>query len=122
MTLEQLIKDYRKRFVLILNTVGEINSNDSFKNAEQLIRNREDGIQRFIDMGASFSVLVVFMTSVILVDMYGPEEVSSWGDIASRKECKSVYNKYLKEMTDKFTRKNGLSQVNLSEVHIKYVA
>lgn len=122
MTLEQLIKDYRERFILILNTVGEINSNDSFKNAEQLIRNREDGIQKFIDMGASFSVLVVFMTSVILVDMYGPEEVSSWGDIADRKECKSVYNKYLKEMTDKFTRKNGLSQVNLSEVHIKYVA
>lgn len=120
MTLEQLIGDYKKRFILILKTVGNITSNESFKKVESLVEEREEGIQTFIDKGANFSVLVVFLISVVLVDMYGPEEVSSWDDIAENSKCKNLYNKYLKEVTDKFTRKNGLEQVDLSRVHIKY--
>lgn len=120
MTLNQLIEIYKKRFILVLKTVGDINSNNSFKNAESLIEERSEDINKLINLGADFSVLVVYLMSIILVDMYGVIEVSSWGNITQREECTKLYETYLEEITNKFTRKYGVLTVKLPKVKLTY--
>ena len=121
MTMHQILEDYKKRFIIVMETVGETMNNDSYKRVEKIVSNKVgDNEESLIDCGAPFGVFVVFYISLLLADIHGPEVVASWEDVASRKECKSIYNNFLKEITDNFTRQYGLEKVDLSEIRFVF--
>ena len=121
MTMHQILEDYKKRFIIVMETVGETMNNDSYKRVEKIASNKVgDNEESLIDCGAPFGVFVVFYISLLLADIHGPEVVASWVDVASRKECKSIYNNFLKEITDNFTRQYGLEKVDLSEIRFVF--
>ena len=118
MTIDQILEKYKKQFIIVIETAGEILKNDSYKNIEKILseNSTKEGEDSFKERNAPFSVFIVFYISLLLSDIYGPETVSQWGNITERKECRNLYKNYIKEFTDRFTSKYGLEKVDIEDV------
>lgn len=117
MTMNQILEEYKKQFIIVIETVGEIQKNSSYKNVESILKKRLNNNENsLIDHGAPFGVFVVLYISFLLADIHGPEVVATWEDVADREECRAIYDNYLKEVTDNFTRKYGLEKVDLNKI------
>ena len=118
MTIDQILEKYKKQFIIVIETAGEILKNDSYKNIEKILseNSTKEGEDLFKERNAPFSVFIVFYISLLLSDIYGPETVSQWDNITERKECRDLYKNYIKEFTDRFTSKYGLEKVDIEDV------
>ena len=119
--MNEILEEYKKQFIIVLETVGNIQNNASFKKVESIISEKVgDNEETLLEQNAPFGVFVVLYMSFVLADLYTPDEVSSWENVCARKECKNLYNNYLKEITDNFTRKVSLEQVDLSRIRFVF--
>jgi uncharacterized membrane protein len=118
MTMKQILDEYKKQFIIVMETVGEIiKTIPSYKNVEKIIERKVgNNEEQLIDVNAPFGVFVVLYISLLLADIHGAEVVASWENVTERKECRAIYNNYLKEITDNFTRKYGLEKVDLDRI------
>lgn len=119
MTTQEIVREYKKIFILVIESAGEQLNNSSYKNVEELLST--DDVKRFEEdldnCPRPLDTLIALYISVILVDIY-ENKISEWGDLIQRVECYSIYNNYLKAITDKFTKSVGLPTVDLNKMRL----
>lgn len=117
MTTEEIVKEYKKRFILIIETKGEELDNSVYKNVEKVLS--EENLVEFekkeIIGDAPLEFFISTYIMALLVAMYGADKLS--GEfLQEREEYKYIYEHYLKDMTNKFTSQYGLPQVNMKRI------
>lgn len=114
MTMAQILEKYKEQFITVIRAVGAVQNNTTFLEVEDLLNAKK--FEENADSGMGFDAFVVMFIIPLLVNMYGVDIVSSWGNIIKRKEFRTIYDNYLKEITDNFTRKYGIRTVNIDEL------
>jgi hypothetical protein len=117
MTTGEIVKEYKKRFILIIETKGEELNNKFYKNIENILDGEfcktieEDSIVK----DAPLEIFIATYLVSLLMEMYGLDKFD--GEyITERDEYKFIYDHYLKSMTDKFTSQYGLPSVNMERI------
>lgn len=121
MTSEDLLKEYKKIFILVVETAGEELGNDSYRKVEELLNT--DTVKKIEEQLLSYDefpldLLIVSYVFTILIDTHTEEEIDSWCDVApltKRKEFLFLYDNYLKKPTRSFTAQMGLPSVTINE-------
>ena len=120
MTTEEIVKEYKKRFILIIETKGEELDNTFYKDIENILS--EENLAEFekdeIISDAPLECFIATYLMALLVAMYGVEKLN--GEfLHERDEYKFIYEHYLRDMTNKFTSQYGLPQVNMKRIGLR---
>lgn len=110
----QILEKYKEQFITVIRAVGAVQNNPTFLEVENLLKAKK--FEEEADSGAGFDAFVVMFIIPLLVNMHGVDVVSSWGDVIKRKEFRTIYDNYLKEITDNFTRRYGIGTVNIDKM------
>lgn len=120
MTWEEIIKQYLRLFILVIETAGDQTSNDIYKDVAKFVDSNQDGIQNLINTGGiPFENVVVYLSSLVVLNVHGDRIVSdSFGseDFQEKAELGKdlvvdIYKRYLAGPTEKFLKKNGLPPI-----------
>lgn len=127
MTWEQIIREYLKLFILVIETAGDQTSNSQYKAIQKTIDRNQECVQRVIDTGGiDFEIVVGLFCSMVILSIHGDRLVindtngeETMEKIKLSKELlEDLYQRYLKKPTEQFLRKNGLPPMadNITEV------
>lgn len=110
MTYEELVREYIKLFILIMETVGQDIGNKVYREVKSIID--EDGnLKNIIDQEPPFYVIVGVLILSLVCKIHDPKDLEeNPGLLQSLLE--DMWERYLKVPSNKFFRKQGLPTVN----------
>ena len=108
MTVEEIYKEYKKLFVLIMETAGQETNNSVYVKSEEILKKHDNLFKQHIEQDAPFEVFVTSCMVVLIMEIHGLEKLSDLDEKETTNLVKSMYDMYLKRPTKKFASKYGL--------------
>lgn len=124
MTFREIVEEYKKRFILILEDVGEVKQIRAYTEIESILSTNLDGFkitvleENSIQDNCPILCFTALYITAVLIRIYGIAEVSSWGDVCKHKLFRFIYDNYLKKMTEDFVNQFDLKQLNINQIGI----
>lgn len=119
MSTEEVLRDWKKFFFLILESLED----DSYKNAEKIINDADlkEVESDFIAGLLDFRSLIGIFISIIIVNSVGCEKLSDQDLDNTFNRINDFWVRYLKNPTKKFTAKRGLSPINCDTLDVAFL-
>lgn len=108
MTTEEIYKEYKKLFVLIMETAGQETNNSVYVRSEEILKKHEGLFKQPIEQDAPFEIFVTTCMVVLIMEIHGLEKLNDLDEKETTDLVKSMYELYLKRPTKKFASKYGL--------------
>lgn len=123
MTTEEIFREYKKLFILVMETAGETTGNESYLNVEKLLNsdNAKRLFKQHIENDDPFGVFVTTCMVLLVVDIHGAEKLVELDEIETTELVTSMYTTYLKKPTKRFAAKYGLSVYDEPDAYIKII-
>lgn len=119
MTYEEIIKEYKKLFIMIVEKAGRDTGNTSYLQVEKIL-NKEDLLKaekHLIEQEPEFIIIVCFYPIFLFWDIYGIKKIEEWDFKKGNEKLKEFYNTFLKSSTIKFCEKYGIEPIEDLEDH-----
>lgn len=119
MTLSEIKEEYKKIFILIIETAGEEENNPVYKSAEKIINEQEKIVGRgrnlyniYSDDEFELKEFIMMLCVYLITEIHGVNFIND-SDIEELKSLiDDMYSRYLYSVTRKFTSKNGLMKID----------
>lgn len=121
MTAEELFPEYEKLFKLVIETAGQENGNEIYKNVYNIIEKNKEAINRSIEDDIPFNVFVSLLDFLVIKEVHGVEKLSKMDDEELKGLIDSMFKLYLEKPTRKFTSKYGLPVVYSLNTYLKII-
>lgn len=108
MTVEEIYKEYKKLFVLIMETAGQETNNSVYIRSEEILNRHEALFKQHIEYDAPFDVLVTTCMVLLVMEIHGLDKLSELDENKTTELVDSMYSLYLKRPTKKFASRYGL--------------
>jgi hypothetical protein len=113
MTYEEIIKEYKKLFILLVEKAGRDTGNTSYLQVEKIL-NKEDILKcekKLLEQEPEFIIIVCFYPIFLFCDIYGMEKIENWDHEKGNEKLREFYNTFLKNPTIKFCEKYGIEPI-----------
>lgn len=123
MTYEEIVLEYRKLFIMLVEKAGRDTGNTSYLNVEKILKEKNiEKLERDLIQGEPDFVIVVCSYLVVLFcDIYGISGVENWDLEKSSTKLSEFYQEFLKKATIKFCEKYGLEPFEDPETSFKII-
>jgi hypothetical protein len=124
MTYEDIVHEYRKLFVMLVEKAGRETGNTSYLRVEKILieKNVEKLEQGLIEREPEFVIIVCSYLILLFCDIYGIDGVEGWDQEESATKLSEFYQEFLKKATIKFCEKYGLEPFDDPETSFKLIA
>ena len=124
MTYEEIIHEYRKLFVMLVEKAGRETGNTSYLRVEEILKekNADKLEERLIADEPRFVIVVCSYLILLFCDIYGIEGVEKWDKDMSASKLSEFYHVFLKKATIRFCEKYGLEPFDDPETSFKLIA
>ena len=124
MTYGEIVHEYRKLFVMLVEKAGRETGNTSYQRVEEILkeRNVEKMEQGLIEREPEFVIIVCSYLVFLFCDIYGIDGVEGWDQEESATKLSEFYQEFLKKATIKFCEKYGLEPFDDPETSFKLIA
>lgn len=110
MTYKEVVQEYRKLFIMLVEKAGRETGNTSYQNIEKVLKDMkvENMEKSLVDKEPEFVVVVCSYLVLMFCDIYGKEKVREWDEEESAQKLSEFYETFLKKSTMRFCEKYGL--------------
>ena len=124
MTYEEIVHEYRKLFVMLVEKAGRETGNTSYLKVEQILteKNAEKMEEGIIADEPAFVIVVCSYLVLLFCDIYGIDGVENWDQDMSASKLSEFYQEFLKKATIRFCEKYGLEPFEDPETSFKLIA
>jgi hypothetical protein len=122
MTYKEIADKYIDLFVLIIETAGDVNNNQSYKNIENTVKKNRKELDRAIEDEVDFGMFIVILITTALLDIHSLEDLSDKNEDEMYTLISDMWDRYLKKPTRKFLAQNGMKlidELNYSSIIFK---
>lgn len=120
-TLQELYEEYKKIFILVIETAGDKTGNRVYKEVENIIKDNERHFQDLIEDDVPFKALIAAMEFMVITKIRSVEELEQLGEEKVKDLVDSMFDLYLKRPTRKFTSTHGLPPVDELSTYITII-
>ena len=112
MTFEELVSEYIKLFILIIETVGQDIGNKIYQNVSNILKEDDSikAIQSLIDNEVPFFIVVSTLEAIVLCKLHNSKDLYENNILQGL--VGDMWERYLKLPSNKFFRKNGLPTID----------
>ena len=113
MDYEELLREYIKLYVLVMETVGQATNNKKYqKVGESVLRNKKE-IDKRIEDEPPFSTAVGYLIVTLLQDIHDNSDIAGYENVQTLNYfVDDLYMRYLEKPTNKFLRKHGMPTIS----------
>jgi hypothetical protein len=113
MDYEELLREYIKLYVLVMETVGQATNNKKYqKVGESVLRNKKE-IDKIIEDEPPFSTAVGYLIVTLLQDIHDNSDIAGYENVQTLNYfVDDLYMRYLEKPTNKFLRKHGMPTIS----------
>ena len=112
MDYEQLLREYIKLFVLVMETVGQTTNNKKYMEVGKCIDEFEETIKQIIDWEPEFNQAIGLLIISLLMTIHSKYEIAGWENTQRvNYYIDDLYERYLRKPTDAFLRKRGMPTI-----------
>ena len=124
MTYQEIITEYRKLFVMLVEKAGRETGNTSYQKVDEIMKKMgaDKMEERFIQDEPDFIIVICSYIVFLFCDIYGIKKVEEWDRELSAKKLSEFYKTFLKGPTIRFCEKYGLESFEDPETSFKLVA
>jgi hypothetical protein len=112
MDYEELLREYIKLYVLVMETVGQATNNKKYqKVGESVLRNKKE-IDKIIEDEPPFSTAVGYLIVTLLQDIHDNSDIAGYENVQTLNYfVDDLYIRYLEKPTNKFLKKHGMPTI-----------
>jgi hypothetical protein len=124
MTYEDIVHEYRKLFIMLVEKAGRETGNTRYLRVEETLKekNVKKLEQGLIEREPEFVIIVCSYLVLLFCDIYGIDGVEEWDQEESATKLSEFYQEFLKKATIKFCEKYGLEPFDDPETSFKLIA
>lgn len=113
MDYEELLREYIKLYVLVMETVGQATNNKKYqKVGESVLRNKKE-IDKIIEDEPPFSTAIGYLIVTLLQDIHDNSDIAGYENVQTLNYfVDDLYMRYLEKPTNKFLRKHGMPTIS----------
>ena len=112
MDYEQLLREYIKRFVLVMETVGQATNNKKYMEVGKCIEDNKDIINQIIQWEPDFNQAIGMLIISLLMTIHEKDEMIGWENTQRvNYYIDDLYTRYLEKPTNAFLKKNGMPTI-----------
>jgi len=113
MDYEELLREYIKLYVLVMETVGQATNNKKYqKVGESVLRNKKE-IDKILEDEPPFSTAVGYLIVTLLQDIHDNSDIAGYENVQTLNYfVDDLYMRYLEKPTNKFLRKHGMPTIS----------
>lgn len=113
MDYEELLREYIKLYVLVMETVGQATNNKKYqKVGESVLRNKKE-IDKIIEDEPPFSTAVGYLIVTLLQDIHDNSDIAGYENVQTLNYfVDDLYMRYLEKPTNKFLKKHGMPTIS----------
>ncbi|MBR2246410.1 MAG: hypothetical protein IJ880_05195 [Bacilli bacterium] len=113
MDYEELLREYIKLYVLVMETVGQATNNKKYqKVGESVLRNKKE-IDKIIEDEPPFSTAVGYLIVTLLQDIHDNSDIAGYENVQTLNYfVDDLYIRYLEKPTNKFLKKHGMPTIS----------
>lgn len=113
MDYEELLREYIKLYVLVMETVGQVTNNKKYqKVGESVLRNKKE-IDKIIEDEPPFSTAVGYLIVTLLQDIHDNSDIAGYENVHTLNYfVDDLYIRYLEKPTNKFLKKHGMPTIS----------
>ena len=124
MTYEEIVSEYKKLFIMLVEKAGHETGNPHYLRIEETFKKHSSGKmeQSLIENEPEFVIIVCSFLVLLFCDIYGIDNVEDWDQEKSGSKISEFYREFLKKGTTKFCEKYGLEPFDDPETSFKLIA
>lgn len=124
MTYEDIVHEYRKLFIMLVEKAGRETGNTSYQRVEEILKEKkvEKLEEELIQSEPEFVIIVCSYLVLLFCDIYGIEGVENWDQEMSATKLSEFYHEFLKGATIRFCEKYGLEPFDDPETSFKLIS
>jgi hypothetical protein len=124
MTYGEVVHEYRKLFVMLVEKAGRDTGNTSYIRVEEILKEKKVEMleEELIKDEPEFVIIVCSYLVLLFCDIYGIDGVEEWDQEESATKLSEFYQEFLKKATIKFCEKYGLEPFDDPETSFKLIA
>ena len=124
MTYREIVHEYRKLFIMLVEKAGRETGNTSYQRVEEILKEKkvEKLEEELIQIEPEFVIIVCSYLVLLFCDIYGIERVENWDQEMSATKLSEFYHEFLKGATIRFCEKYGLEPFDDPETSFKLIA
>jgi len=112
MDYEELVNEYLDIITIIIEAVGQKLNNKKYQQASRLIKENRANIDKSIENEDEFYIIITHVIISLLIDIHDISNLSGRENVVKLNTLiDDFFNRYLKEPTNKFLKKNGMKPV-----------
>ena len=113
MDYEELLREYIKLYVLVMETVGQATNNKKYqKVGESVLRNKKE-IDKIIEDEPPFSTAVGYLIVTLLQDIHDNSDIAGYENVQTLNYfVDDLYIRDLEKPTNKFLKKHGMPTIS----------
>ena len=124
MTYGEVVHEYRKLFVMLVEKAGRDTGNTSYIRVEEILKEKKVEMleEELIKSEPEFVIIVCFYLVLLFCDIYGIDKVENWDQEMSAAKLSEFYHEFLKGATIRFCEKYGLEPFDDPETSFKLIS
>lgn len=113
MDYEELIREYIKLYVLVMESVGQASDNKKYQKVGQYVLKNQGEIEKLIEDEPPFIVAVGYLIVLLLQDIHESDGIVGYENAQTLNYLiDDLYERYLRKPTNIFLRKHGMPVIN----------
>lgn len=121
MILSDIAENYKKVFILCMESAGNDTGNTAYLGCEDIINNSKVYIQKAIDDGVDFKIYVSILITTVLSEIHGFDKLENNDPSVNGQLLEDLFQRYLWKATRTFSVRNGLPVLNKLELEFKLI-
>ena len=123
-TYGEIVHEYRKLFIMLVEKAGRETGNTSYQRVEEILKEMkvEKLEEELIQSEPEFVIIVCSYLVLLFCDIYGIDKVEDWDQKMSATKLSEFYHEFLKGATIRFCEKYGLEPFDDPETSFKLIA
>lgn len=124
MTYGEVVHEYRKLFVMLVEKAGRDTGNTSYIRVEEILKEKKAEVleEELIKSEPEFVIIVCLYLVLLFCDIYGIDKVENWDQEMSATKLSEFYHEFLKGATIRFCEKYGLEPFDDPEISFKLIS
>ena len=109
MDYEELLREYIKLFVLVMETMGQATNNKKYMDVGKCIEDNEPNIKELIEWEPDFHQAIGYLIVSLLLTIHDKSDIVGWENHDRINYfIDDLYTRNLEKVTNAFLRKNGM--------------
>lgn len=123
MTYEEIVHEYRKMFIMLVEKAGRKTGNTGYLKVEEILKDSriEEVEKQLIEDEPAFVLVVCTYLVNLFCGIFGVENVEGWDREKSARKLSEFYKEFLKGATIKFCEKYGIESFDDPETSFKLI-